>query len=411
MHEIAEFGIAAHWAYKEGNFAGADVQNADQQKLNMIQGILELQDDAQDADDFMESVKGDLFTDRIFVFTPKGDVIEMPKTAGPLDMAYTIHTNVGNHTVGAKVNDRMVPLDFPIKTGDIVEILTSPNAQPNRDWLSMVSTRRARNKIKQYFRKQDREDNVEAGKMMLATALEEEGYNVEELMQPENEERAAEKLHYLAVDDMYASLGFGDIKPQGVANRFTEEKRAEIEAARQEAEQKAILEQHQTIEKAVKNNKTHTHREDRIVIQGVDNMLVRLGHCCTPVPGDEVVGYVTKGRGVSVHRLGCPNLKAATVQGNRLVDVTWDDPQGNNKTEYDADLQISATNRNKLLNDVIRMINNTTRSLNFVNGRTDHNNDVRISVSIGVKSLTQLESIMVNIRNIKDVYEVKRAFK
>lgn len=411
MHEIAEFGIAAHWAYKEGNFAGADVQNADQQKLNMIQGILELQDDAQDADDFMESVKGDLFTDRIFVFTPKGDVIEMPKTAGPLDMAYTIHTNVGNHTVGAKVNDRMVPLDFPIKTGDIVEILTSPNAQPNRDWLSMASTRRARNKIKQYFRKQDREDNVKAGKMMLATALEEEGYNVEELMQPENEERAAEKLHYLAVDDMYASLGFGDIKPQGVANRFTEEKRAEIEAARQEAEQKAILEQHQTIEKAVKNNKTHTHREDRIVIQGVDNMLVRLGHCCTPVPGDEVVGYVTKGRGVSVHRLGCPNLKAATVQGNRLVDVTWDDPQGNNKTEYDADLQISATNRNKLLNDVIRMINNTTRSLNFVNGRTDHNNDVCISVSIGVKSLTQLESIMVNIRNIKDVYEVKRAFK
>ena len=411
MHEIAEFGIAAHWAYKEGNFAGADVQNADQQKLNMIQGILELQDDAQDADDFMESVKGDLFTDRIFVFTPKGDVIEMPKTAGPLDMAYTIHTNVGNHTVGAKVNDRMVPLDFPIKTGDIVEILTSPNAQPNRDWLSMVSTRRARNKINQYFRKQDREDNVEAGKMMLATALEEEGYNVEEIMQPENEEHAAEKLHYLAVDDMYASLGFGDIKPQGVANRFTEEKRAEIEAARQEAEQKAILEQHQTIEKAVKNNKSHTHREDRIVIQGVDNMLVRLGHCCTPIPGDEVVGYVTKGRGVSVHRLGCPNLKAAAVQGNRLVDVTWDDPEGNNKTEYDADLQISATNRNKLLNDVIRMINNTTRSLNFVNGRTDHNNDVRISVSIGVKSLAQLEAIMVNIRNIKDVYEVKRAFK
>ena len=411
MHEIAEFGIAAHWAYKEGNFAGADVQNEDKQKLNMIQGILELQDDAQDADDFMESVKGDLFTDRIFVFTPKGDVIEMPKTAGPLDMAYTIHTNVGNHTVGAKVNDRMVPLDFPIKTGDIVEILTSPNAQPNRDWLSMVSTRRARNKINQYFRKQDREDNVEAGKMMLATALEEEGYNVEEIMQPENEEHAAEKLHYLAVDDMYASLGFGDIKPQGVANRFTEEKRAEIEAARQEAEQKAILEQHQTIEKAVKNNKSHTHREDRIVIQGVDNMLVRLGHCCTPIPGDEVVGYVTKGRGVSVHRLGCPNLKAAAVQGNRLVDVTWDDPEGNNKTEYDADLQISATNRNKLLNDVIRMINNTTRSLNFVNGRTDHNNDVRISVSIGVKSLAQLEAIMVNIRNIKDVYEVKRAFK
>lgn len=411
MHEIAEFGIAAHWAYKEGNFAGADVQNADQQKLNVIQGILELQADAQDADDFMESVKGDLFTDRIFIFTPKGDVIEMPKDAGPLDMAYTIHTNVGNHTVGAKVNDRMVPLDFPIKTGDIVEILTSPNAQPNRDWLTMVSTRRARNKIRQYFRKQDKADNIEAGRKMVADWLEDEGYDVEELMQPENEEHAAEKMHFLAVDDMYASLGFGDIKPQGVANRFSEEKRAEIETARQEAEQKAILEHHQTIEKETKSAKNHAHREDRIVIQGVDNMLVRLGHCCTPVPGDEVIGYVTKGRGVSVHRLGCPNLKAAEVEGNRLVDVAWENPAGNSKTEYDADLQVSATNRNRLLNDVIRMVNNTTRSLNSVNGRVDHNNDVRISISIGVKNLEQLESIMVNIRDVKDVYEVKRAFK
>ena len=147
------------------------------------------------------------------------------------------------------------------------------------------------------------------------------------------------------------------------------------------------------------------------MIQGVDNMLVRLGHCCTPVPGDEVIGYVTKGRGVSVHRLGCPNLKAAEVEGNRLVDVAWENPAGNSKTEYDADLQVSATNRNRLLNDVIRMVNNTTRSLNSVNGRVDHNNDVRISISIGVKNLEQLESIMVNIRDVKDVYEVKRAFK
>ena len=230
-------------------------------------------------------------------------------------------------------------------------------------------------------------------------------------MQPENETRAAEKLHYLAVDDMYASLGFGDIKPQGVANRFSEEKRAAVEAARQEAEQKAILEHHQTLEKETKAAKNQSHREDRIVIQGVDNMLVRLGHCCTPIPGDEVIGYVTKGRGVSVHRLSCPNLKAAEVQGNRLVDVAWENPEGNNKTEYDADLQVSATNRNRLLNDVIRMVNNTTRSLNSVNGRVDHNNDVRISLSIGVRNLEQLESIMTNIRDIKDVYEVKRVFK
>lgn len=412
MHEVAEFGVAAHWAYKEGNFAGADVQNADQQKLNVIQGILELQEDARDADDFMESVKGDLFTDRVFAFTPKGDVIELARGAGPLDMAYSIHTNVGNHTTGAKVNDRMVPLDYPIKTGDIVEIVTSQNAKPNRDWMNLVSTRRARNKIKQYFRKLDKDDNIEAGKKMVADWLAEEGFDVEELMQADNEAKAAEKLHFLSVDDMYASLGFGDLKPQGVANKFTEEKRAELEEARQAAEQKAILEEHQTIENESKKSKEKPqHGEDRIVIQGVDNLLVRLGRCCTPVPGDEVIGYVTKGRGVSVHRLGCPNLRAAETEGQRLVDVAWEKPEGDTKNEYDADLAVAATNRNKLLNDVIRTVNNTTKSLNFVNGRIDHNNNVNISLSVGVRNLEQLEHIMDSIKNVKDVYEVKRAFK
>ena len=202
------------------------------------------------------------------------------------------------------------------------------------------------------------------------------------------------------------------MKPQGVANKFTEEKRAELEEARQAAEQKAILEEHQTIENESKKSKEKPqHGEDRIVIQGVDNLLVRLGRCCTPVPGDEVIGYVTKGRGVSVHRLGCPNLRAAETEGQRLVDVAWEKPEGDTKNEYDADLAVAATNRNKLLNDVIRTVNNTTKSLNFVNGRIDHNNNVNISLSVGVRNLEQLEHIMDSIKNVKDVYEVKRAFK
>ena len=296
--------------------------------------------------------------------------------------------------------------------GDIVEIVTSQNAKPNRDWMNLVSTRRARNKIKQYFRKLDKDDNIEAGKKMVADWLAEEGFDVEELMQADNEAKAAEKLHFLSVDDMYASLGFGDLKPQGVANKFTEEKRAELEEARQAAEQKAILEEHQTIENESKKSKEKPqHGEDRIVIQGVDNLLVRLGRCCTPVPGDEVIGYVTKGRGVSVHRLGCPNLRAAETEGQRLVDVAWEKPEGDTKNEYDADLAVAATNRNKLLNDVIRTVNNTTKSLNFVNGRIDHNNNVNISLSVGVRNLEQLEHIMDSIKNVKDVYEVKRAFK
>jgi len=348
----------------------------------------------------------------VFAFTPKGDVIELAKGAGPLDMAYSIHTNVGNHTTGAKVNDRMVPLDYPIKTGDIVEIVTSQNAKPNRDWMNLVSTRRARNKIKQYFRKQDKAENIAAGKKMVADWLNEEGFDVDELMSAENEVKSAEKLHFLSVDDMYASLGFGDLKPQGVANKFTEEKRAELEEARQVAEQRAILEEHQTIENDSKRAKEKPqHGEDRIVIQGVDNLLVRLGRCCTPVPGDEVIGYVTKGRGVSVHRLGCPNLRAAETEGQRLVDVAWEKPDGDTKNEYEADLAVTATNRNKLLNDVIRTVNNTTKSLNFVNGRIDHNNNVNISMSVGVRNLDQLEHIMDSIKNVKDVYEVKRAFK
>lgn len=409
MHEIAEFGVAAHWAYKEGNFAGADVQNTDQQKLNVIQGILELQKESSDSDDFMESVKGDLFSDRVYAFTPKGDVFELSKGAGPLDMAFTIHTNVGTTTTGAKVNGKIVPLDYEIKTGDIVEIMTSANANPNRDWLNLVKTRRARNKIKQYFRKQDRDENITAGKTMLASFLTEEGYDADEIMSDENALSAMERLHYHSVDDMYASLGFGELSPQGVANRFTEDIRAREEEERLAAEQKALFEEHQTVD--VKKNHHNKKGDDRIVIQGIDSMLVRLGHCCTPVPGDEVVGYITKGRGVSVHRVGCPNLAAATEVGQRTVDVAWEDPEGNTKREYDADLVILGMNRGKLLNDVIRIASNTTKSLNSINGRIDNNNNAIITMTVGVRNLEQLEHIMDTLKNIKDIFEVKRAFK
>ena len=413
MHEVAEYGIAAHWAYKEGNFAGADVQNADQQKLNVIQGILDLQNDARDADDFMESVKGDLFTDRVYAFTPMGDVIELPKGAGPLDMAFTIHTNVGSHTTGAKANGRIVPLDYQIQTGDIIEIITATGAKPNRDWLSLVSTRRARNKIKQYFRKQDKDENIQAGRKLLREYLMAAGFDPDEILNESREQIILEATHFNAMDDMYASIGFGDFSVQSIAHKVSEDKRIELEEQRQEEEQKAILEDRQTIDNEEANSKKQ-HQSDnsqKIVIQGVDNVLVRLGRCCTPVPGDEVVGYVTKGRGVSVHRVDCPNLAAAKHQGQRLVDVAWEAPAGDNKTEYEADFAVNATNRNKILNDVIRMVNNTTKKINLVNGRTDNNGNVHISLSVGVRSREQLERLLDSLKNVKDVYEVVRTFK
>lgn len=411
MHEVAEYGVAAHWAYKEGNIDGADVENNDEQKLNVIQGILDLQDDASDADDFMESVKGDLFSDRVYAFTPEGDVIELAKGAGPLDMAYSIHTNIGNHTTGARVNEHIVPLDYQLKTGDIVEIITAPTAKPNRDWLNMVKTRRARNKIRQYFRKQDRDENIDAGKAMLAQWLKENDFYPAEIMTDANEQFATQKTHFNSADDMYASIGFGDTKPQGVANKFTEEKREQLEAERQAAEQKAILEEHETLEKEVKSEKEHKKRKDRIVIDGVDNMLIRFGHCCTPVPGDEIKGYVTRGRGVSVHRVACPNLQAVMKQGQGLIDVAWENQEGFNNEEFEADLSVRGMNRDKLLSDVMRTVTNNTKTLSSINGRIENKTDANVSLTVGVQNLTQLELIMDTVRSIPDIYEVKRVFK
>ncbi|MHD0292047.1 RelA/SpoT family protein [Weissella tructae] len=409
MHEVAEFGVAAHWAYKEGNHDGADVQNADQQKLNVIQTILDL-NDVHDAGEFMESVKGELFTNLTFAFTPMGDVIELPQGAGPLDMAYSIHTNVGNHTTGAKVNDRIVPLDYEIQTGDIVEIMTSQNAKPNRDWLQVVSTRRARNKIRQYFRKQDRGENIEAGKKILADYIRSEGFDPEEIMTAENASEVAEKTYFKTSEDLYAGLGFGDVSPQGIVNKFTEKKRAQLEEERLDAEQKAVLEDHTTLESAGKKD-VKRRKRDSIVIDGVDNLLIRLGHCCTPVPGDEVIGYVTQGRGVSVHRKECPNIHAAQEAEQRLIDVGWASDLLGGREEFEADLVVRASNREKLLNDVIRTVTNTTKTMRSINGRINNRDEVVITLTVGVHDLEQLDHIMESIKIVKYVFDVERAFK
>lgn len=409
MHRIAEYGVAAHWAYKEGNFDGANVQSNDQQKLNMIQGILELQKESKDADDFMDSVKGDLFTDRVFAFTPKGDVYELPKGAGPLDMAYTIHTEIGHKTTGARVNGKMVPLNYELKTGDIVEIITSNTTRPSRDWFNIVSTRRARNKIRQYFRKQNREENIEAGKTLIVDFLQNEGFDPDEILTEENEERTISKLHVMSIPDMFASLGFGDLAPQGVANKLTEVKRAEMEADRIEQQQRELLEEHKQMDVSSKfTQKRSNSSSEGVMIQGVDGLLVRLSHCCTPIPGDEIVGYITKGRGVSVHRADCPNVRDAENNGQRLIEVSWENPDGE-RPNYDADLTISGNNRNGLLNDVIKVANNNTKYLTSVNGRVDHNGLALISLSVGIRNKTHLDQLMNGLNNIPDVYDVKRA--
>lgn len=409
MHKVAEYGVAAHWAYKQNKGSEKEARADDNQKqLNVIQGILELQQEAKDAEDFMDSVQGDLFSDRIYAFTPKGDVFELSKGAGPLDMAFAIHSGVGSHTVGAKVNNKIVPLDYTIQTGDIVEIMTSDSAKPSRDWLNLVSTRRARNKIKQYFKQLDRDENIRAGRDLLQQALHNSEFATDDVLTDDKLAVGAEKLHYNNADDMLAAIGYGDLAAPGVINKLTEELRAEREKAASEQLQRQMLEEGKSLSDTKLTPKQKSSGND-IVIAGVDNLLVRLGRCCTPVPGDDVRGYITKGRGVSVHRLGCPNLAAAEKQGQRVIDVKWEDEEGA-KPNYDADLILNGSNRNGLVNDVLRTVNGQTKYLNSVNGRVDNNGMVQVSMSVGVRNLEQLERIMGSLTNLPDIYEVKRAF-
>lgn len=411
MHAVAEYGVAAHWAYKEG-FKDKVHETNTGDKLNLFKHIIELQEDTDDAADFMDSVKGELFGDHVYAFTPKGDVLELPKGAGPLDMAYAIHTEVGHHTTGATINGKIVPLNYEIKNGDIVDIRTSSSsAGPSRDWLKLVSTRRARNKIKQFFRLRDREQNITQGREMVERLIREAGYDPKTIMTKENGEKVTAKLHYQHIDDLLAAIGFGDLQPQGVVNRLTDDVRQAAEDERRRQEEREILEQHQSIKSdSDADRKDRKKQPDGVVIEGVDNLLVRLSHCCAPVPGDQITGYITKGRGVSVHRVDCPNVRHAEESGERIVPVRWGNEHGD-RTNYHADIQVQGYNRNGLLNDVLRMINNSTKDLTSINGKGDHNKMVIISVSLGIRNRWELQRIMDNIKNIPDVYVVKRPFR
>lgn len=408
MHEVAEYGVAAHWAYKEGNFNGVK-QSEDARKLNVVKEILELRSETKDNDDFMQGIQSDVFSDKVYAFTPKGDVIEMPKGSGPLDMAYQIHTEVGNHATGAKVNGRIVPLDYEIKNGDIVDIMTSSSsAGPSRDWLELVSTRRARNKIRQFFRSHDRKQNIEEGLRLVERELSETGFDPTSLMAADDTAKVAAKLNYHSAEDMFASVGFGDLSAKGVANRLTSDIRQQRRDDKQKAEEKAVMEGHQTVDTRGPHDSAHISKGNGgVVVEGVDNLLTRLSHCCNPVPGDNIVGYITKGRGVSVHRADCPNIKHAAESGQRIVNVYWDNPAGD-KTNYNADIEVEGYNRNGLLNDVLRSINNNTRYLTSVNGKVDHNKMAVIHASVGVRNKQHLQLIMDALKNIPDVYVVKR---
>lgn len=404
MHRVAEYGVAAHWAYKEGN--KEKVTNDPLQKqLDWFKDLIELQNETKDAKDFMNSVKEDIFGDKVYVFTPKGDVSELPLGSGPLDFAYNIHTEVGNKTVGAKVNNKIVPLNYQLKTGDIVEVLTSANSfGPSRDWINLVFTSRAKNKIKRFFKLQDRDENILKGRELLEKQITELGFNFKDFMTKQRMKDIATRFNFGTEEDLLAAIGFGEISYQTVANKMTDKARREIE------DQKVVetaFEKTTPQGQKKESQKMKIRHEGGVVIEGVDNLLIRLSRCCNPVPGDDIVGYITKGRGISVHRKDCPNVQVPENEQSRLIEVDWEDT-ANTSQQYDTELVVEGYNRNGLLNEVLNVINSTTKSLNSVNGKVDANKIATITVNIGIMNTQQLDFIVDKIKQIPDVYIVRR---
>ncbi|USS87376.1 bifunctional (p)ppGpp synthetase/guanosine-3',5'-bis(diphosphate) 3'-pyrophosphohydrolase [Fructilactobacillus hinvesii] len=406
MHRIAEYGVAAHWAYKQGQTSEVYNDESNMQ-LNWFKKIIEIQEETDNASEFMDSVQGELFSDHVYAFTPNGDVLELPQGAGPLDMAYAIHTQVGHRSTGARVNGKMVSLDYRIKNGDIVEIITSANSTgPGKNWLDLVHTNSAKHKINQFFKKQNREDNIKTGAELLHNQLEETGYAPNELLTSENWDRVLDELHYRTQDDLLAALGFGDIHVVGVANRFTSEIRDEQQREREHQAEQELLDQSQTLSTKKEYQAPQGNRPaDNVAIDGIDNVLVRISHCCLPLPGDEIIGYITKGRGISIHRVECNNFSQS--EPGRIIAAHWRSVS-DNQINYQAKLRFEADNRNGVLNDVIKRFNNSPVQLTSINGRVHDDTGVTIEAIVEVKNVGQLDRMMDTIKMVPGVATSQR---
>ncbi|MCM3786817.1 bifunctional (p)ppGpp synthetase/guanosine-3',5'-bis(diphosphate) 3'-pyrophosphohydrolase [Domibacillus sp. 8LH] len=398
MHRIAEYGVAAHWAYKEGRTV--DENASFEKKMTWFREILDFQNESQDAEEFMESLKLDLFSDMVFVFTPKGDVLELPAGSVPIDFAYRIHSEIGNKTIGAKVNGKMVTLDYKLKTGDILEILTSKHSYgPSKDWIKMAQTSQAKNKIRQFFKKQNREENVEKGQEMVENEIKNMEFDVKEVLTQQNLKRVAEKFNFLNEEDMYAAVGYNGVTALQVANRLTEK-------LRKQRDQEAALSE---VVKEIKTppNPAAQKKNAGVTVKGIDNLLIRLSRCCNPVPGDDIVGYITKGRGVSVHREDCPNVTADDDAENRLIPVEWESG-GANQKEYLVDIEISGYDRQGLLNEVLHVVSETKTNISAVSGRSDRNKMAKIDMSIFIRNVNHLQKVVERVKQIPDIYAVRR---
>ena len=400
MHEIAEYGIAAHWKYKQ-NGRGAGDENS----YEWVRRLLENQEGA-DAEEFIHSLKVDMFSDEVFVFTPMGDVINLPAGATPIDYAYTIHSAVGNHMVGAKVNGRIVQYDYQLRNGDVVEVLTSQSARgPSRDWIKIARSSEARSKIRQWFKRERRDENIAAGRASFESELKRSGVTIKELTADENLPHMLKKLSYNTLDDMYAAIGYGGVTALKVVGRLREDI-LRIIARRQAAdnpEEPAKVEQPKPAPQPQRQKAVQG-----IIVEGMNNCLVKFAKCCTPVPGDEVVGFTTRGYGVSVHRADCPNAaperRTKETEG-RWLRVSWAEHL---QEGYGTVLQVTAKDRMGLLVDVSTVLSSTKTRVSSMNARSTPDGFGLIEIGLEVSGHDQLQTVIRRLEQISGVMRVTR---
>jgi len=395
MHRVAEYGVAAHYKYKNG---GKSTQF--DETLNFVHQLMNIDSEVDDTKEFMETLKKELFSDdEVFVFTPKGDAIDLPKDSTPLDFAYRIHSAVGNKCVGAKVNQRIVTLDTKLQTGDIVEILTSPSSKgPSMDWLKIVKTTEAKSKIRAYLKASLRDENILLGRDMIEKEARRQNLDPAKLLKAEYLEKIQRKQGFKTADDIYAAVGFGGMTAMQVVMRLNEEyKRAAREEAPLPPEPKP--ERPSTLKKKQK-------KEQAVFVKGEEGMVVRFAHCCNPVPGDDIVGYITRGRGVSVHRKDCINLKDASMENVRMIEVSWNTGAA---SSFNADVQLIAYDRSGIIASLTTMIAGMNIPLLAISARTTRNKTTVINLTLEVKDKEQLSQVMKQFQKNPDIIEAYRS--
>ena len=402
MHYTSEYGIAAHWKYKEG---GKNSDNDFEAKLAWLREVLEWQRETSNPEEFMEDFKIDMFSDEVFVFTPKGDVINLPSDSTPIDFAYRIHTDIGHRCIGGKVNGRIVPLDYHLKTGEIVEVLTSPTPKgPSISWLNLTKSNQAKSKIKSWFKKEKRHDNIEKGKELVEKEAKRQGINFGKIAKGNNLEPIFKKYNFHNLDDLYVAVSIGGITAASIVNKLI----GHIKS--QEREEHKDNETIEDIKEQLKNTTVKKKKKGSpgIKVKGIDNVMIRFSKCCNPVPGDPIIGYITKGRGVSVHRQDCKNVKSLIVNdGNRIVDVAWED-ENTRKSEYITEIEVKSEDRTGLLAELMEAIIQTKIDLYAINAQPTKADMVIITIKFRISDVNKLKEVMRKIRKLRGVIAVYR---